>query len=175
MMNRSSSHVSPWVPRALYLFALVLIAMPMLDFMTSVMPARPGDFSWRYGAMGLMAGYLHTPMLGLVLGMAVAWALGHGGLLRASGVLSMLAAVGLLGVMGVFALDVLQMRGMRAENVQSAILAGGILQEIKYFTAALVLALLGYGAAKTAASMKRAISTRGAEAPGIVARGKATG
>lgn len=175
-MTRSSPHVSPWVPRALYVFALVLIAMPLLDFVTSVMPARPGDFSWRYGAFGLMAGYLHTPMLGLVLGMGVAWALGQGWLLRIAGVFSMLAAVGLLGVMSVFALDVLQMRGMRAEDVQSAILAGGVLQEFKYFSAALVLALLGYGATKTAGSMKRSASSRvSREAPGIVARGKATG
>lgn len=174
-MIRSASYVSPWVPRALYVFALVLVAMPLLDFATSVMPARPRDFSWRYGAFGLMAGYLHTPMLGLLLGMAVAWALGQGWLLRIAGVLSMLAAVGLLGVMSVFALDVLQMRGMRAEDVQSAILAGGVLQELKYFTAAVVLALLGYGATKTAGAMKRSVSPRLGEAPGIVARGKATG
>jgi hypothetical protein len=165
-------HLSPWAVRGLYLFALVLIVMPALDLITTVLPARPGDFSWRYGALGLMAGYLHTPMLGLVLALAVAYWAEHRWVLKFGGALSGLAALGLGLVMVVFALDVLQMRGMRAEEVQSAVLAGGILQELKYLTAALVLAPLGYGAWQTAG---KARSARASEAPGIVTRGKAAG
>ena len=55
-MSRPALDSSPWAFRALYLFAFVLIVMPALDLVTTVLPARPGDFSWRYGAFGLMAG-----------------------------------------------------------------------------------------------------------------------
>lgn len=55
-MPRPALDSSPWAFRALYLFAFVLIVMPALDLITTVLPARPGDFSWRYGAFGLMAG-----------------------------------------------------------------------------------------------------------------------
>ena len=119
-----------------------------------------------------MAGYLHTPMLGLTLALVLGWASGHRWVLMFGGWLSILCACALLGVMGIFALDVLQMRGMRAEEVQTAVLAGGILQEIKYFTAAMVLALTGVGAIKTAG--RQAGRSAGAEAPGIVTRSRAT-
>lgn len=172
-MTGSSLQPSPWAVRALYLFALVLVVMPMLDLVTTVLPARPGEFSWRYGAFGLMAGYLHTPMLGLVLGLVVAYWVEHRWVLKLGGVVAGLGALFLGLVMVVFALDVLQMRGMRAEEVQSAVLAGGLLQEIKYLSAALVLAPLGYGAWQTAG--KPRASSRPSDAPGIVARGKPTG
>lgn len=112
-------------------------------------------------------------MLGLVLGLAVAYWEEHRWVLKLGGALAGLAALGLGLVMVVFALDVLQMRGMRAEEVQAAVLAGGVLQEIKYLTAALVLAPLGYGAWKTAGKSRS--GARSGETPGIVARGQVPG
>lgn len=173
MTTRSLPRYSPWATRALYLFAVVLITIPLLDFLSSVMPPRPGELSWRYGAFGLMAGYLHTPMLGLALALVLGWALGHRWVLTLGGWIALLGAVALLGVMGIFALDVLQMRGMRAEEVQTAILAGGVLQEVKYFTAALVLGFMGLGAIKTAGRAKRDHAPP-REKPPIVTRPKAS-
>jgi hypothetical protein len=168
-MTRSSVQVSPWATRALYLFALVLISMPLLDFLSSVMPARAGDFSWRYGALGLLPGYIHTPMLGLVLGLGVGYWQERAWVLRWGGGVALLAALGLLLLTGVFALDVVQMRGMRPE-AEFAVTAGGILQSTKYMTAALVLALLGHGSMSTGGRMGRANAVRGAAKPGIVSR-----
>jgi hypothetical protein len=70
--------------------------------------------------------------------------------------------------MGIFCLDVIQMRQIRAEEVQAAVLAGGFFQEVKYFVAAYVLAFLGHGALKTAKTAK--LQTPGVkhERPGIV-------
>ena len=167
-MSRNSIEISPWATRALYLFGAVLIVMPLLDLGSTVLPARPGDFSWRYGVLGLMAGYLHTPMIGLVLMLAVGWWEGRSWVLRLGGILSMAASVGLLAVMAVFALDVLQMRGMRPEEVQSVVLAGGAIQELKYLTAALVLAPLGYGSFRTAAHLHRRGQAPAEAAPGIM-------
>jgi len=74
-------------------------------------------------------------------------------------------------LMVVFALDVLQMRGVRAEEVQPAVLAGGVLQELKYGTAALVLFVLGVGALKTAWG-QRARAEKPRPAAGLVTAGR---
>lgn len=170
-MSRSSSQPSPWAIRGLYVFAFVLMVMPLVDLVSTVLPARPGDFSWRYGTLGLAAGYLHTPMIGLALALGLGFWMEHRWVLRLGGAVAMVGSVALCLVIVVFALDVLQMRGMREVEVQSAVLAGGVLQEIKYFTAALVLAPLGYGAWRTASAIGRASASRGSPGPGIVTRG----
>lgn len=172
-MTKSSVQVSPWATRALYLFALVLVTMPLLDFLTSVMPARAGDFNWRYGALGLFPGYLHTPMLGLVLALFVGYWEERAWVLRVGGALAIVSALGLLLLTGVFALDVTQMRGMRPE-AETAIVAGGALQSMKYLTAALVLVLLGYGSMNTGGKLGRVASSRTSANPGIVSRGGAS-
>jgi len=150
-MNRSRLNPSALASAGLYLFGLVLVFSPAADFLTSVLPLRPGDFRWRYGAFGLMAGYLHTPLLGGVLMMAVAFGLGHTRMMRVMSGLGVAAALGLLLVMGAFALDMLQVMGMRTEEGKSLVLLGGALQVTKYLTAAGVLGLLGVGGWMTAA------------------------
>lgn len=164
--------LSPWATRGLYLFALVLVTMPLLDFVTSVMPARAGDFNWRYGALGLLPGYLHTPMLGLVLALGVGYWEERRWILRVGGALAIASALGLLLLTGVFALDVAQMRSMRPE-AELAVLAGGALQSTKYLTAALVLTLLGHGSMSTGGRLGRAAPSRASTNPGIVSRGGA--
>jgi hypothetical protein len=144
------SHASPLAVSGLYVFAALLVLSPLMDLVSTVWPPRPGDFSWRYGFLGLLAGYLHTPILGLVLAMAVAFWQGHARALRITGALGCAAGVALLLAMGVFALDVVQMRAMRASEVRGAVLAGGALQELKYFGALVVLILLGLGGWRTA-------------------------
>lgn len=178
-MSRSTPNPSPWAVGAVYLFGLVLVVSPLVDLATTVLPARPGDFTWRYGALGLAAGYLQTPLLGLVLLLAVAYWQERPWVLRVAGAAACVASLALGLVMVVFALDVLQMRGMRAEEVRSAVLAGGILQELKYFLAALVLAPLGIGSWTTASRMRPGSSRAKGDsatlaAPRIVASGRST-
>src|SRR5688572_1491582 len=84
---------SPWVVWGLYLFAAVLVASPLIDLFSTAWPPRIADLSWRYGFLGLAAGYLHTPMLGVVLAMAVAYWQEHTGTLRALGIVSALVAL----------------------------------------------------------------------------------
>ena len=116
------SEVSPWAIRGLYLFALVLAASPLMDLVSTVWPMRPSELPWRYGFLGLTAGYLHTPILGMVLGLAVAHWSQNGMLMRGLGALMMASAAVLVLVMGLFMLDMLQIRGMREAEVQSAVL-----------------------------------------------------
>jgi hypothetical protein len=114
-----------------------------------------------------MAGYLQTPTLGLVLVIFAAVWTRSAGVLRFSGAVCLMAALGLLVGMSTFALDVVQMRSMRTAEAQPAVLAGGALQEVKYLVAFLVLSALGVGALRTAKGIAFHASRRG-DAPGIV-------
>lgn len=167
-MTRSS--VSPWAVRALYLFALVLVVSPLIDLFSTAWPLRPGDLSWRYGFVGLGAGYLNTPILGVVLAAAIAVWQEHTALLRTLGVVSAVVAVVLLLVLGIWPLDFLQIRGLRPPEQRAGILTGGVIQEIKYVAACLVLALVALGARGTA---KRSGGRKASpESPGIVSRSR---
>lgn len=166
-MNRTA--VSPWVTWGLYIFAITLIVSPLTDLTTTVWPFRFGDMGWRYGLLGLTAGYLHTPLLGLVLGMAVAYWQGHTGALRIGGILSLVGVAVLLLAMPMFAMDVLGMRAVRPEDTRAGILVGGVLQEVKYAGACVVLVCLGFGGTQTARRLDSS-GSREAGAPGILRR-----
>ncbi|HUF76262.1 MAG TPA: hypothetical protein VMM35_08275 [Longimicrobiales bacterium] len=153
---------------ALYLFALVLVLSPLVDLLSTVWPPRFGELSWRYGFFGLSAGYLHTPLLGLVLATAVAYWQEHGALLRVVGFGSVLLAGLLIPVIALWPLDFQQISALREEELRQGVIAGGIIQELKYMGACAVLALLGLGALGTA----KGLGTRRTEkaSPGIVSR-----
>ena len=158
--------VSPWYARGLYLFGIALIVTSAIDLFTTVWPMRPGDVAWRYGFLGLGAGYLQTPTLGLVLVAGTALWQKNRAVLRFAGVAGLLGALSLFLAMGMFGLDVMTMRAIRAEDARSAVLAGGMFQEVKYFMAAFVLAFLGFGALKTAKDIVS--DPREGRPPGIV-------
>jgi len=163
------SHPSQWAISGLYLFALVLVFSPMMDLASTVWPARFGELAWRYGFLGLLPGYIHTPILGLIMAGLLAYGQGHTSVVRVLAALSLVGALVLLSAMTAFALDVLQMRGLRPPEEQTAVLVGGVLQEVKYLTACVVLALLGLGGRATAKGMKAA-GAGGRSSPGIVPR-----
>ena len=147
----------------MYLFGLALVLTASIDLFTTVWPMHPGDIAWRYGFLGLGAGYLQSPTLGLGLIIGTALWEENTTIPRISGVLGLFAAFVLLLAMGMFGLDVLQMRELRAEEMRSSVLAGGMFQEVKYFVAALVLAFLGHGALATSRT-----SRKSGKSPGIV-------
>jgi hypothetical protein len=160
------SYVSPWAVGGLYLFAFILVTSPLTDLLTTAWPLRWGDLSWRYGFLGLGAGYLHTPMIGLVLAAAVAHWRGHATTLRLLGSASLVVAVALLPVLAIWPLDVQQISALRAEEVRRGVAIGGVIQEIKYLGAFLVLGALGIGALGTARARGEP------SAPGIVGRSR---
>lgn len=165
MTTRSA--LSPWAVAGLYLFAATLVTSPLIDLISTAWPPRVGDLSWRYGFMGLAAGYLQTPLLGVVLATVVAYTQGHAVVLRVLGILCLLKAVALLPVLALWPMDVLQMQQLRAPEVQQGVAIGGAIQEIKYLGACLVLGVLGVGSVRTSSGLARANRR---EAPGIIAR-----
>lgn len=147
--------ISPWLARGMYLFGLAFMVTAGIDLFTTVWPIRPSDMAWRYGFLGLSAGYLQTPTLGLLLILLTAWWRGNVVVVKVVGVSCVVAALALLPVMGLFALDVLTMRDLRAAEMQSAVMAGGMFQEVKYALNTVVLGCTGFGALSSAKSMGR--------------------
>jgi hypothetical protein len=163
----SADDLSPWLIRGLYLFGVSLMLTAAIDLFTTVWPMRPGDIGWRYGFLGLGAGYLQTPTLGLALIALTAIWDDDVLMLRIVGVCCLATAVILLGIMGIFGLDVVQMRQLRPEEAQASVMAGGMFQEVKYFVAFVIFAFLGHGSLKTAKVLAHS-GGRVARTPGIV-------
>lgn len=157
--------VSPWLVWGIYLFGIAFMLTAAIDLFTTVWPMRPSEMTWRYGFLGLAAGYLQTPALGLLMiALGAIWQR-NAGLLRGVGVVCLVTAVLYLVIMGVFALDVIQVRQIRPPEVQAGVLYGGIFQEIKYFVAMCVFVLLGQGCLKTA---RQSAADWARHEPGIV-------
>jgi hypothetical protein len=149
-MRSEAPFPSSWSVAGLYVFGVLLFFWPFADLVSNALPIQLGNLHWRYGFGGLLAAYLNTPILGLVLLMALAYWLGHARTLRFLSVFELLMAVGLLVVIVVFALDMVQVRASRPEAARGAVLAGGAIAIAKHFTAALVLFLVGIGGWRTA-------------------------
>lgn len=99
-----------------YIVAALLIVLPLADTLLSVWPIRVGDVSWRFGAAGLFSRALMTPMLGLLLVLAIALMSGHRRVTRGVAVVGGLTVLTILGTSIMFLLDAVQMRTqVRAE------------------------------------------------------------
>lgn len=165
-----SDDVSPWLIRGIYLFGLALVLHAVIDLSTTVWPLRPSEITWRYGLLGLAAGYLQTPMLGLLLVAGTAmWTENHT-LLRVVGLVMLGLGAILLPTAALFMLDVVQIRGLRADEMQDAVLYGGAFQTVKYLLAAVIFVLLGHGALKTAQTARSHAPT-GLSGRGVVMTG----
>ena len=175
-----SDDVSPWLIRGVYLFGIALILHAVIDLSTTVWPLRITEMTWRYGFLGLGAGYLQTPMLGLLLIAATALWNDDRGIARVVSLIFMAGSLVLIAAAGLFMLDVLQVRQLRPAEAATGILYGGLFQALKYVLAALIIAVLGHGirgSLRTAALDVRSIPERDpligemAKAAGVVERG----
>ena len=155
-MRSSRTEVSSWAVRGLYLFAFILVMWPAVDLLTNTAPIRLGDVRWRYGFAGLMAGFLHTPILGLVIATLVAYGRRSRTVLRTLASIDLAGALALLLLLGVFALDVVQVRAMRPPENLPAFFTGAAIAGAKHLTALLVLTCLGIGSWRTAALVDEA-------------------
>ena len=95
---------------AAYLLAFALFITPLLDASSRILPMRPGEVGWRFGAMGIVFNTLVTPLLGLFLAMLAAAVLGHRRTLRWLSVASYVATVVVALSLVLFVFDYLQAR-----------------------------------------------------------------
>lgn len=135
----------------LYLVALLLVATPALDFITSVVPLHPGNIQWRFATVGLLSGFTLTPLLGLILAMLLAALSGHERFLRVLALLS-LAAAAIFAIMLVFfLLDILQLRSaVQAESKEAfeGAAVKAVLKHIAFLVATGWLGMRAYKASR---------------------------
>ncbi len=145
-----------------YFFLATLFLWPLVDLLSNAWPIQLGNIQWRYGFMGLLTAYLHTPLLALGLGLVLAFALRNWITLRVVSAVCVLGAVFLFLVMGLFALDGIQLRGsVPAENL-GPFQAGMVLSELKFLTALITALLLGWGGWRTAGKAPAKARSKGA-------------
>lgn len=150
---------------AAYLVAVLLVVIPPGDTLTQVLPVRPGDAAWRFGALGMFSRALMTPSLGLLLAVGVAAAQGHASVLRTLSVVSAVLALAMSGAVGVFVLDSLQMRGQVESEALRNFDVATAPAATKFVVVTLILLLLAVGAWRTArrSRSRRRGSRRGPE------------
>lgn len=146
-MSKSAHEVLKALAWPTYFVAILLIVTPALDFAANVLPIRPSDVNWRYGSVGLLAGFLLTPLFGIMFALGAAAVLEHRLVLRVLSSLNVVVAVLLIFLIVFFALDALQVRaaipGDAPTETRSMFGIGAAKATIKYFTMAVCLGWLG--------------------------------
>ncbi len=102
---------------ALYAAAIVVLLDQAAELFASLYPFSLGDLQWRFGAFGLLVGRTTTAVLVDALVFLAATGLGHWRLLRAWGLVHLIAAALLAVGMGAFSLDVVELRRKAAPEV----------------------------------------------------------
>lgn len=118
-MSQRRSEIIETLAGPLYLIAFLLIATPVLDFVSGVLPLRIDNIEWRFATVGLLSGFLLTPVLGIVLAILVAASSGHDLMQRIAGFLVIAVAVVFAIVLVFFLLDIVQLRSAVQEEARS--------------------------------------------------------
>jgi len=120
-----------------------MVALPLADLASNVWPPRLGQVEWRFGTLGLMAGFLLTPVLGVFMIAASAALLDHRVVQRILAILNIVAAITMIGLMVIFALDWLQFRATIPPDGQGTMDVGSGKALVKDALVALVLLWAG--------------------------------
>ena len=125
-----------------YFLAFLLIVTPAIDYATNITPWRPGSVDWRYAAVGLLSGFLLTPLLGMALASLLA-ATGQRRARVVVGIVNVLCAAGLVILIPLYALDFLQVRASVPAADVAPFTLGGLKALAKHVTAAIAFLWLG--------------------------------
>jgi hypothetical protein len=155
-----------------YVVAALLIAIPLADTILSVMPPRPGDVAWRFGALGLGGQAVLTPLLGALLALVTAAVFGHRRTLRAVQIVAALAALVFVAASGIFALDALQTRPSIQAAAKGAVDRASIGALAKYAIGCAALVVFAI-ASHRLLRRNRAESAADAEQPQLVSSSRA--
>ncbi len=129
-----------------YFVAFLLVATPAMDFVTSILPLRFGDIEWRFASVGLLSGFLLTPLLGVILAMGVAAYAEHMLLQRVLAILNLVAGVVFAILFAFFVLDILQLRSVvqaEAKPAFESAASKAIVKHLSFVAAALVMGWRG--------------------------------
>lgn len=130
----------------LYLVAIVLVAIPAVDFLLSVPAVNFSSVQWRFAAVGLLSGYTLTPILGISLALVIASFLRHHGVQLAMVILCLTMGTVLLVMSAGFVFDALQLRFQIPADGQAAFNSAWRRALLKHVLAAIALLYLGWRA-----------------------------
>jgi hypothetical protein len=130
----------------LYAIAALLIVVPAVDFVLSVPAMEAGNVQWRFAAVGLLSGYMLTPVLGLALAFVVSAMLKQHNVQRLLVILCLTMAFALIVMSMGFMLDVLQIRATVPQQGQQAFNSAWMRAIIKHMLSAVALGYLGWRA-----------------------------
>lgn len=130
----------------LYVVALVLILIPAVDFLLSVPAPQPSSVQWRFAAVGLLSGYMLTPILGLSLALVISAVGKQVAMQRALVITCLTLALVLFGLCAAFMLDVIQLRASVPVDGRPAFESAWSRAIIKHLLSAVTLAYLGWRA-----------------------------
>jgi hypothetical protein len=129
-----------------YLVAFALIVIPPFDTVMQLMPLRPGDPRWRFGAFGLLSNAMMIPMVGLLLAFIAATVYEHLRTRQLLGLLAVLTAFGVGGLFVLFGLDALQIRQDVRPNAQLAVKVASVTAAAKAILGLITLAGFAFAA-----------------------------
>lgn len=142
------------ISSALYVVSALLILLPVVDFITSILPVVATSAKWRFASSAVFAGSLLFPLTGVALAMVVAGVMNHRFVLRWIGILSFLAIPCLLAVCALLALDIIELRSTAESEVQSAIVLSGVRAMFKNLVMAASLWYVGLACRSASGGME---------------------
>jgi hypothetical protein len=157
-----------------YLVLGCALLFAIVDFILAVAPLQLGNVMWRFGAVGLSANAVVTPLVIASLLYALSIVSEDRGILMAVGILAALFAFYLLIASGSFALDALQMRSRVNPAAKDKFVVASAVAGVKLVVECVISLLLAIGAFRANRASRRVVArnTRQA-APIIGARGTA--
>lgn len=117
--------------RLVFLAAVTLIVVPMLQATAQIWPLQLSNIQWRFGAANALSSVLLLPFLGLVLLTLAARGMESQSLARVTGAISGLFGLGLGASLVVFVLDALQLKTivstqMTAQFMSTSVRVGSV-------------------------------------------------
>jgi hypothetical protein len=143
-MDKSISDTLRRLAWPTYLVAFLLVAITKMDYLTNVWPLRFGEVQWRYGSMGLLAGFLLTPLLGILFAMVASAILEHRLVLRILAIINVVSVAFLVLIIPFFVLDALQLRGTVNPEALTVFDVGVVKAAVKHLSIAVALGWLGW-------------------------------
>lgn len=168
-MDRQSSDALDRMASATNFLALMLVLISLGDYVANVWPFQFGEEGWRYGAVGLLSGFLVTPLLGAFIGAIMAIQRRRRVLLTTISVLELVTAAFLLIICLVFVLDAVTLRSVvRPDTVKAfdVSVAKALGKHLLVIVAFAWLGIAGLKAARTLATHE--IKSRAGATPLVV-------
>ena len=145
---------------AVYTLAGMMIVLPMFETLMSAWPIQMGETNWRFGIVGLLSRASFTPLLGVLLLVAVAAAYELQTLLRILSIASGVLTAAVLGILPLFSWDASKVRGqVRGEAEFAFDLASGLVV-LRLIGVAAVLVFFALGCRGVLRSLERKARSR---------------